>query len=89
MSAGENCCTQVSGVCNVFLKVLCISNKLDPHHLRGLVQLHQIFQTPHKLDSKLVQVFKLGSQRNNIFFLQKQQLYSGVAKNCISQPFLT
>ena len=38
--------TQVSVVCHELLKGSCISNKLDTHHLRELLQHHQIISDP-------------------------------------------
>ena len=52
---GESCQIQVSGLCHGFLKVSCISNKLDPHHLRELVQHLQNISKP------MLEQFKMGA----------------------------
>ena len=53
----QSCCTQVSGVCHGFLKVSCISNKIDPNHLCELVQHHQMISDPMPNQLKLGVIF--------------------------------
>ena len=84
---GESCCTQVSGACHGFFKFSRISNKLDLHHLRELVQGHQNISDPLQDQFKVGAIFQAWFTTKISNLSQGRQLHGGVVKNCISQPF--
>ena len=84
---GQNCCTQVFGVCHGFLKVSFILNKLDPHHLPELVKHHLNISDPLQDQLKVGAIVHAWFATKIPSLSLGRQLHSDVVKNCTSRPF--